>query len=335
MKRNIFLILIATLFILVLIYFYDKTEMIINKEYIKDNIHIEYPFFNNQTIDGYIHNYLSSKIEEYDGDNIFIDYDYEFEDNIVDMEFYVYSENDNAIGSSVKRLFIDINSLDIKSVRASEEVSYEYYAYSNRVIDSDKPMIALTFDDGPNYNTSKILDILDKYNVKATFFVLGCNVKGNETVLKRMYKMGMEIGNHTYSHKLLSRLSKDKIEEEIEKTDELIFEVVGKYPTLLRPSYGTINKKIKSVAERPLIIWDIDTLDWKYHNSTRISNNILKKVKDGDIVLMHDIYSATANSLDIVIPKLLEQGYQLVTVTELFYYKGIGLESGKAYGYAR
>ena len=88
------------------------------------------------------------------------------------------------------------------------------------------------------------------------------------------------------------------------------------------------------MIDRPIIIWDIDTLDWKYHNSKRISNNILKKVKDGDIVLMHDIYSATANSLEITIPKLLDEGYSLVTVSELFYYKDIELSQGKVYGNA-
>ena len=335
MKKNIFLILTATLLILVLTYFYDKRELIINKEYINDNVFIEYPYFNNQLIDGYINGYLNSKLEEYKGADIFIDYDYYLEDNIVNLALYVYSESDNMIGGSVKRIGIDLNDFSIIDSNIDCDVDYEYYAYSNEVIDIDRPMVALTFDDGPNHNTNKVLDILDKYDVKATFFVLVTNIDVNENIIKKMYELGMEIGNHTYSHKLLNRSSESDIEEEINKTDNLIFNIIGTKPTLLRPSYGTVNKKIKNIADKPIIIWDIDTLDWKYHNSTRISNNILKKVKDGDIILMHDIYSATANSLEIVIPKLLERGYQLVTVTELFYYKEIALESGKAYGYAR
>lgn len=333
MKKNIFLILTATLLILILLYFYDKTEMITNKEYKKDNIHIEYPYFNNYEIDNYINSYLNSKIEN--NNNIFIDYDYELVDNNVNLSIYTYKENNNMIENTTKRVTIDLNTYKITDTELSTNVYCEYYAYSNKVIDKDKPMIALTFDDGPNHNTNKILDILTKYKVKATFFVLGSNIKGNENTIKRMNELGMEIGNHTYSHKLLSKLSKDKIEEEIEKTDKLIFDITNTYPTLLRPSYGTINKKIKSIADKPIIIWDIDTLDWKYHNSTRISNNILKKASDGDIILMHDIYTATANSLDIVIPKLLEEGYQLVTVSELFYYKDLSLENGKSYGFAK
>lgn len=333
MKKNIFLILTSTLLILMLLYFYDKREMIINKEYIKDNIHIEYPYFANYEIDNYINNYLNNKIEE--DNNIFIDYDYELTDNIINLSLYTYKENNNIIENTTKRITIDPNTYEITNTNLITNTSCEYYAYSNKVIDKDKPMIALTFDDGPNHNTNKILDILSKYKVKATFFVLGSNIKGNENTIKRMYELDMEIGNHTYSHKLLTKLSKERIKEEIQKTDKLIFDITNTYPTLLRPSYGTINKKIKSISDKPIIIWDIDTLDWKHHNSKKISNNILNKAKDGDIILLHDIYSATANSLDIAIPKLLEKGYQLVTVSELFYYKDLNLESGKSYGYAK
>ena len=203
------------------------------------------------------------------------------------------------------------------------------------MVDKEEKMIALTFDDGPNYNTNKVLDILEKYNVPATFFILGSKIKGNEYILKRMASSGMEIGNHTYSHLLLTKYQEDKIKEEIDSTSNLIFEVTGKYPTLLRPSYGSVNSKIKKTADMPIIIWDIDTLDWKYHNSKRISKRVLNKAGDGDIVLMHDIYSATANALNIIIPELQNRGYTFVTVSELFYYKEVNLEKGKVYGYAK
>ena len=149
-----------------------------------------------------------------------------------------------------------------------------------------------------------------------------------------MKELGMEIGNHMYSHKLMTRLTEEEITSEIKKVDDLVFDIINRYPTLIRPSYGTSNKRMLKIIDRPVIIWDIDTLDWKYHNSTRISNKILDKVSDGDIVLMHDIYSATANSLEITIPKLLDKGYQLVTVSELFYLKEKELKAGKIYGRA-
>ena len=203
-----------------------------------------------------------------------------------------------------------------------------------QTLDPDRPMVALTFDDGPNANTSRVLDILEKYNVKATFFVLGTNIEGYEDTILRMKELGMEIGNHMYSHKLMTRLTEEEITSEIKKVDDLVFNIINRYPTLIRPSYGTSNKRMLKIIDRPVIIWDIDTLDWKYHNSTRISNKILDKVSDGDIVLMHDIYSATANSLEITIPKLLDKGYQLVTVSELFYLKEKELKAGKIYGRA-
>ena len=146
-----------------------------------------------------------------------------------------------------------------------------------------------------------------------------------------MSDLGMEIGNHTYSHRLLTKLEDGEIKREIKSVDDLVFDITNKYPSLIRTSYGSINNRIKRIVDRPLIIWNIDTLDWKYHNSKRIAGRVLNKVGDGDIVLMHDIYRATCNSLEIIIPKLLDEGYQLVTVSELFYYKGLKLENKKVY----
>ena len=145
----------------------------------------------------------------------------------------------------------------------------------------------------------------------------------------------MEIGNHTFNHLLLTKYKEDVIKEEIDNTSSVIFEATGTYPKLLRPSYGAYNNIIKKIGDMPIIIWDIDTLDWKYHNSKRIASRVINKVKDGDIILMHDVYSATANSLNIIIPELQNRGYTFVTVPELFYYKEITLEKGKVYGYAR
>lgn len=135
-----------------------------------------------------------------------------------------------------------------------------------------------------------------------------------------MHNLGMEIGNHMYSHKIITKLSKKTIKEEISKTDNLIYDITGKYPTLIRPSYGIYNNKIKRIIDRPIILWNIDTLDWKYHNSNKIANKVFNNINKGNIILMHDIYSATANSLEIIIPKLLEEDFQFVTVSELLSY---------------
>ena len=198
---------------------------------------------------------------------------------------------------------------------------------NNKVIDKEKKLISLTFDDGPNYNTNKVLEVLKEYNVPATFFVLGSKIK-------RIANSGHEIGNHTYNHKILTRLKEEEILKEIEDTNKQIYNVTGIYPKLLRPSYGIVNNTVKKLSDYPIIIWDIDTLDWKYHNSKKIAKRVLNKVEDGDIILMHDVYSSTATALKIIIPELQKNGYTFVTVSELFYYKEIQLEKGKVYGSA-
>lgn len=338
MKKYIFIVLSTIILVAVLLYFYDAREEVLNREYIddKNNIHIEYPYFNDRVIDSYINNYLELNISDSTDYELFMDYDYTLVNGIVDLYIYTYKEKGNTIKKQVKNMEIDLSSSSVVLDKNIKDVlyNYDYDLYSNKLIDRNKPLVALTFDDGPNANTSRVLDILEKYNVKATFFVLGTNIKGYEDTILRMKELGMEIGNHMYSHKLMTRLTEEEIISEIKKVDDLVFNIINRYPTLIRPSYGTSNKRMLKIIDRPVIIWDIDTLDWKYHNSTRISNKILDKVSDGDIVLMHDIYSATANSLEITIPKLLDKGYQLVTVSELFYLKEKELKAGKIYGRA-
>lgn len=336
MKRNVFIILVATLFILVLLYFFNQRLEFLNKEYqdSENGIFVEYPYFYEFEIDGYLDKYLREYILEYEysGDYLFIDYDIKDIDEVKKLIMYIYGEKDRVIKQEIQEFHIDVdNGVILEVSDFISEVDKEYDGFVQSVVDKNKPMIALTFDDGPNYNTVKVLDILEKYGVRATFFILGCNVSSNEKIIKRMHDLGMEIGNHMYSHKLITKLSDEVIQEEIKIVDDLIFDITGEYPTLLRPSYGTFNKRIREIVDKPIIIWNVDTLDWKYHSSDRITDKVLKRGRDGSIVLMHDIYSATANSLEKLIPELLSRGYQLVTVSELLYYKGIDMESGSVY----
>ena len=305
----------------------DK-DVLVNKEIINDNIEINYPYFNDKKIDDFINEYL----DRYKNNNGIIDYDYDNRDNKYYVVFYKYFFDSNIYSYDLDSFMIDLDSSTISMVYT--EV-FNYDIITNKKINNSDKLIALTFDDGPNYNTSKVLDVLAKYNVKATFFVLGSKAKDNKKILKREYDSGMEIGNHTFNHLLLTKYKENVIKDEIDKTSSVIFEVTGRYPKLLRPSYGAYNNTIKKIGDMPIIIWDIDTLDWKYHNSKRIASRVINKVKDGDIILMHDIYSATANSLNIIIPELQNRGYTFVTVPELFYYKEITLEKGRVYGYAR
>ena len=313
-----------------MIFIVDSDNDVINKEVVSLNYDISYPFFSNDDIDNYISDYLN--YDSYIDGNVIIDYDIYDNDNLYYLTFYKYFWNDNMVSDGSDSFVIDTSN---DSVSRINKTNYEYDVVINRKIDKSKKMIALTFDDGPNYNTSKIIDVLNKYDIKATFFVLGSRAINNKDILKKMVDSGMEIGNHTYNHLLLTKYDEDKIRSEIEDTSDVIYSATNKRPNLLRPSYGSVNNKIKKVANMPIIIWDIDTLDWKYHNSKRITSRVVNKVRDGDIILMHDIYSASLNALSNIIPILQDNGYEFVTIDELFYYKGISLENGKVYGYAR
>ncbi len=327
MKKILFFLF---LIIIVFVIIFDSKEKVINKTISNDKLDINYPYFSSSNINVYILNYINKNIYNNSYDKLIIDYDYNQESKL--LKFYRTIIYDNVTNEKVNVFKIEKNS--IKKIDTLKKVN-DYDFYNNRYIDDNTKLVAFTFDDGPSRNTSKVIEKLTKYNVTATFFLTGKNIKGNEEVIKLMHEKNMEIGNHTYSHLLLTRYKEEKIKDEINKTNELIFNIVGSYPTLLRPSYGSVNKKIRKVANMPIIIWNIDTLDWKYKDSNRIANKILSKVSDGDIILMHDTYRATLNSLDIVIPKLIEEGYQIVSVSELFYYKEKTLENGKVYGYAK
>lgn len=200
------------------------------------------------------------------------------------------------------------------------------------VIDPNKPMIALTFDDGPNKEvTNKILNILEKNNARATFFVVGRNLEKNKETLKRMLSLNCQIGNHTQNHKNLTYLTKNQIIKEVSSTDEMLVKYTGKKADLVRVPFGSYNETVKSSIKSPLIMWNVDTKDWQTKNTKLIVQEIRNKAKDGNIVLMHDLYNATAEAANIIIPELIKKGFQLVTIEELFSAKKIPLENGKIY----
>ncbi|MCH5186761.1 MAG: polysaccharide deacetylase family protein [Oscillospiraceae bacterium] len=199
-------------------------------------------------------------------------------------------------------------------------------------IDPNRPMVALTFDDGPGPYTEKILNCLVENNAKATFFVVGNRLKTYSGQLKREAELGMEIGCHSWSHANLTTLGASAISSQIKDTNNLVKELTGVYPATLRPPYGSHNAAVRSAAGAPIILWSIDTLDWKTKNADSTYNSVMNNVKDGDIILMHDIHSATADAALRIIPALIERGYQLVTVSELGEYKAGGLGAGQVYG---
>lgn len=199
--------------------------------------------------------------------------------------------------------------------------------------DPSKPMVALTFDDGPSKKTERILDVLEQYGAHATFFVVGIQLEKFPEIVKRASDLGCEIGNHTYNHKNLTKISPDEMREQINGVNRLVLEATGKEPAMVRPPYGAgiKDETVKANVAYPLIMWTIDTLDWSTRDTQSTLEAIRKDVKDGSIVLMHDLYDPTAAAVETIVPELIEQGYQLVTVSEMFAAKGIALEPGKYY----
>ena len=190
-----------------------------------------------------------------------------------------------------------------------------YKAYYEK---KNQKVVALTFDDGPNpATTNQALDTLSKYGIKATFFVLGKNVSGNEEILKRMKSDGHVIGNHSWSHPVLSKLSLDEAKKQITDTEDALTKVLGSSSKLMRPPYGAITDDIRNSLDLSFIMWDVDSLDWKSKNEAAILTEIQRQVRNGSIILMHDIHAETVNALPKIIDYLKEQGYHFVTVPEM------------------
>lgn len=203
-------------------------------------------------------------------------------------------------------------------------------------IDPSKPVIALTFDDGPAGSSSdRIMDVLEKYHCHATFFYVGDRLNSYKSKVRRAYSLGCEVANHSYTHSNLRKLSEEEIRAEIEKTNRILQELTGETQFLVRCPGGNANNLVKNTVHAPILYWSVDTEDWRSRDCDKVVSRVLGKVRDGDIVLMHELYQSTADAAEIIVPELVKQGYQLVTVSELMKIKGISMETGVVYYHAR
>lgn len=235
-------------------------------------------------------------------------------------ELILFFEGSKLCNNYNEILEIHIPITYLKKLNQLNKVSkqdVEYIEPTINYIDISKPVVALTFDDGPSRYTDEILDTLKKYDSNATFFVLGNKIEDYNNTIIKMYKNGNEIGNHSYNHRWLTRLSSEEQREQIEKTQEIIKNYTNYTPIYLRPTYGSVNKKLKNNTNLKIMLWNIDTKDWKYKDIDTIVNNALKDVEDGSIILMHDTYKRTSEAVKEIVPELIKQGYQLVTISEL------------------
>lgn len=194
--------------------------------------------------------------------------------------------------------------------------------HSYNRIQTTRPVVALTFDDGPHPQlTPKLLDLLKERNIRATFYVIGRNVEAYPEITRRIVEEGHEIGNHSFSHPALSKVGAARVKSEIERTNAAIRQATGVLPRTMRPPYGAtnaaLNRRLREEFDLPVILWSVDPQDWKYRNSTRVSSHIIEHSQPGDIILAHDIHPSTIDAMPRALDALLARGLQFVTVSEL------------------
>ena len=196
-----------------------------------------------------------------------------------------------------------------------------------------RPMIALTFDDGPGEYTEELINCLVENNAKATFFMLGQNVEAYPEIAKELSDAGMELGNHSYSHPDLVTIGAEAATQQVSNTDAALKAATGFEATVMRPPGGSFNDSVKAAIDHPLIIWSIDTRDWATKSEDQTYQVVMDNAQDGSVVLMHDIHEWSVKAAIRMIPDLIAKGFKLVTVSELAEAKGETLQSGNAYYY--
>lgn len=196
-----------------------------------------------------------------------------------------------------------------------------------------RPMIALTFDDGPGEYTEELINCLVENNAKATFFMLGQNVEAYPEIAKELSDAGMELGNHSYSHPDLVTIGAEAAAQQVSNTDAALKAATGFEATVMRPPGGSFNDSVKAAINHPLIIWSIDTRDWATKSEDQTYQVVMDNAQDGSVVLMHDIHEWSVKVAIRMIPDLIAKGFKLVTVSELAEAKGKTLQSGNAYYY--
>ena len=254
-----------------------------------------------------------------------VSYDYF---TIDDENLTIYFNQSEIKNSSNELIYLDIplNSLKLLIDIDKTEDTDIYLSIKKKDISMDDKVVALTFDDGPSQYTDKILKLLKKYDACATFFVVGNKVNFYDDTLREMLKQGSEIGNHSYSHKLLTRLSEKEFKEDLNKTQEIIKKLTGFTPKVFRPTYGGYTNKIKKNTDLSFVLWDVDSRDWSVKKKDKILKNVLPNVKSGSIVLMHDNHEYSLKALEPMIKELKAKGYKFVTVSELLELKNLRQE---------
>ena len=301
------------------IYSYDTKEELnitdlINGDYIEDYnnkirelIYLKYPKF------------IGDILSKLDGKNSYI-----FKDNELIIYFNDYNINTDLI------LFLKVNYNEIyKYLNFTVNLSSKYKNESGYDYDSNKKSVAFTFDDSPNIGkTNRLISILKDNYATSTFFMVGEKMELNKELVSLVNSSPNEIGSHSYSHQNLNKLDTEKIKEDYLKVNSIYKDITNKELKLFRPPYG-INKD--TYGNTSVILWSLDTLDWKIRNSDYIVNTVLNNISDGDIVLFHDSYNTTIDVVEKLLPILYKKGYQIVSVSTLAKLKNTTLNNNQVY----
>lgn len=260
------------------------------------------------------------------------------------LKFDVYSIMSGSQGipeitipyANVKRFFkpeLKISYVENELEKQQEELSAsKNIKKAVREIDKNKPMVALTFDDGPHPEyTRSILKALNQHKGAATFYVLGNRATSYPDVIEEIIIQGSEVGNHSWSHSNYSNREVVDIKEDKDKVQNAVKAITGSAPETIRVPYGSTNATVESGVELPIVLWSVDTNDWKDKNSKVIIERATSNIKDGDIILMHDIWGETANAVPEIVKILSDKGFQLVTVSEMMNARNVDIKKGKKY----
>ena len=240
-----------------------------------------------------------------------------------DMATWKFTYDESKFNINIEPIVSDVSSVEVSINDVFKYIEEAYLKgedlekYKTYIKKRTRKAVALTFDDGPSPKTTPVaLDLLKKYNAKGTFFMVGHAVEGNEDIIKRVIAEGHQIGNHSWDHPVLTKISLEKAKSQINDTTAALKKASGVDVHIMRPPYGAINGAIQAAVDQSFILWDLDTLDWKNRNTASIMKEV-RKAQAGSIILMHDIHQTTIDALPLILQYLTEQGFEMVTIEEL------------------
>lgn len=295
-----------------------------------------FDIFKNDSVKNIIYNELCNKYPKFIGDFI-KDNDYKNLNYIIrDNEIEIHFDTNDIEPSLDSDIYIKLNNVLTKELlNISFKLDEDYINENIYEIDTNKKTVALTFDDGPTSLTENLIEILKNNHANATFFVQGSKIKYHPDAVNKSISYGNEYGSHTFNHVNLTKSDDDAIEYQISATNNALYEYTKKEIALVRPPYGAYNKNVLEKINYPLILWSIDSKDWSYKNVDKNYEEIMKHLKDKSIILMHETYNSSVETVEKLLPELYARGYQVVTVSKLMELNNIKLEAHKSYRSAK